>query len=128
MKRIRAKEQLDEFIFNAIESLRNGKKQPNEDTIHVTINEDLTSATMEQKERLATLLDQKKLLNKPHGGKNSYYKTQNNDNSSPQTPLPPTQLPIKPIINKNQNKKLISQNSLQDMSKFLHLTHFMSHC
>ena len=83
---------------------------------------------MEQKERLATLLDQKKLLNKPHGGKNSYYKTQSNDNSSPQTPLPPTQLPIKPIINKNQNKKLISQNSLQDMSKFLHLRHFMSHC
>ena len=59
VKRIRAKEQLDEFIFNAIESLRNGKKQPNENTIHVTINEDLTSATMEQKERLATLLDKK---------------------------------------------------------------------
>ena len=26
-----------------------------------------------------------------------------NDNSSPQTPLPPAQLPIAPIINKNQN-------------------------
>ena len=25
-------EQLDELIFNAIESLRNNKKQPNEDT------------------------------------------------------------------------------------------------
>ena len=28
---------------------------------------------------------------------------QNSDNSSPQTPLPPTQLPITPIKNKNQN-------------------------
>ena len=28
---------------------------------------------------------------------------QKNDNSSPQRTLPPTQLPITPIINKNQN-------------------------
>ena len=35
-------EQLDELIFNDIESLRNNKKQPNEDAIHATINKDLT--------------------------------------------------------------------------------------
>ena len=32
IKRKRAMEQLDELIFDAIESLRNNKKQPNEDT------------------------------------------------------------------------------------------------
>ena len=59
---------------------------------------------MEQlKERLAVFLGKQNTLNKPQGRKNSYFKMRKNDNSSPQTPLPPTQLPIKPIINKNQN-------------------------
>ena len=59
---------------------------------------------MEQsKEQLAVSLGKEKQLNKTHGGKNSYYKMQNNENSPPQTPLPPTQLPVAPIINKNQN-------------------------
>lgn len=34
-------------------------------------------------ERLVVLLDKEKLLNKPHSGKNSYYKMQNNENSWP---------------------------------------------
>ena len=52
-----------------IESLRNKKKQPNEDTIHATINKDLTSVIIisvimvQLKERLAVFLDKKKLLN-----------------------------------------------------------------
>ena len=37
------------------------------------------------------------------GCENSYFEMQKNGNSSPQTPLPPTQLPITHIINKNQN-------------------------
>ena len=46
---------------------------------------------MEQlKERLVVLLEKEKVLNKPHAGSNSYHMTQNNDNSFPQTPLPPT--------------------------------------
>ena len=50
-------EQLDKLISNAIESLRNNKKQPKVDTVYATINKDLTSVTMEQsKERLAILL------------------------------------------------------------------------
>ena len=40
-------EELDEIIFNIIESLRNNKKEPNEDTRYATINKDLTSITME---------------------------------------------------------------------------------
>ena len=35
-------ERLGGLIFNAIESLRNNKKHPNEDIIHATINKDLT--------------------------------------------------------------------------------------
>ena len=97
-------EQLDELIFNAIKSFRNNKKQPNDYTIYATINKDLTSVTMEQlKEQLAVLLGKQKLLNKPRGGKNSCFKMRKNDNSSPQTPLSPTQLPITPTINNNQD-------------------------
>ena len=59
-------EQLDERIFNTIESLRSNKKPPNDYTIYATINKDLTSVTMEQlKEQLAVLLGKQKLLNKP---------------------------------------------------------------
>ena len=96
-------EQLDKFIFNAIQSLRHKKRQPNEDTIYATINKNLTSVTMEiLKERLTILLGKEKLLNKPQGGKNSYFKIQNHDNLSPQTPFLPIQLPKTPIIKKHK--------------------------
>ena len=50
--------------------------------MHGTTDKDLISATMKHlKERLAVLLDKENLLNKPQGRKNSYNKTQNNDNS-----------------------------------------------
>ena len=51
-------EQLDEIIFNAIESLKSNQKQSNENT----------PITMEKlKERLTILFCKEKLLNKPHG-------------------------------------------------------------
>ena len=97
-------EQLDELTFNAIELLRNNKRQPNDYTIYATINKDLTSVTMEQlKEQLAVLLGKQKLLNKPYGGKNSCFKMRKSDNSSPHAPLPPTQLQITSTINNNQD-------------------------
>ena len=37
------------------------------------------------KERLTILLSKEKLLNKRHGGNNSYFEMQKNDNLSPQT-------------------------------------------
>ena len=40
-------EELDELIFNIIESLRNNKKEPNEDTRYAATNENLTSVTIE---------------------------------------------------------------------------------
>ena len=50
-------EQLDEIIFNAIESLKSNQKQSNENT----------PITMEKlKERLTILFGKEKLLNKPH--------------------------------------------------------------
>ena len=76
IKRKRDIDQLDEIIFNAIESLRNNQKQLNENT----------PVTLEKlKERLTILLSKEKLLNKRHGGNNSYFEMQKNDNLSPQT-------------------------------------------
>ena len=60
INRKRATEQLDEIIFNTIESLGNNQKQPNEDT----------SVTME---KLTILLGKEKRSNKPHRGSNSYF-------------------------------------------------------
>ena len=78
-------EQLDEIIFNAIESLRNNQKQLNENT----------QVTMEKlKERLTFLLGKEKLLNKHHRENNSYFEMTT-------CPLKPTPLPKTPIINKN---------------------------
>ena len=67
---------LDEIIFNTIESLRNNQNQLNENT----------PVTLEKlKERLTILLSKEKLLNKSHGGNNSCFVMQKNDNLSPQT-------------------------------------------
>ena len=64
-------EQLDEVIFNAIESLRNNEKQLNGDT------------PMEKlKELLTILLGTEKNLNKCYWGNNSYIEMQKNDNLS----------------------------------------------
>ena len=60
INRKRATEQLDEIIFNTVESLGNNQKQPNEDT----------SVTME---KLTILLGKEKRSNKPHRGSNSYF-------------------------------------------------------
>ena len=69
-------EQLDEIIFNVIESLRNNQKQLSENT----------PVTMQKlKERLTILLDKQKLLDKRHRGNNSYFEMQKNDNLFPQT-------------------------------------------
>ena len=69
-------EQLDEIIFNVIESLRNNQKQLSENT----------PVTMQKlKERLTILLEKEKLLDKRHRGNNSYFEMQKNDNLFPQT-------------------------------------------
>ena len=75
-KRKIAMDQLDEIVFNAIESLRNNQKQPNE----------VTPVTMKKlKERLTISLGKEKTLDKPHGGNYSCFEMQKNGNLFPQT-------------------------------------------
>ena len=76
-------EQLDSSIFEAITKLRNNKKQPNESNIYTLILKDSKSLVKKDlEERLITLTKENKLLNKPCGGKNSYFTIEEeNDNS-----------------------------------------------
>ena len=77
-------EQLDSSIFEAITKLRNNKKQPNQNNIYTLILKDSKSLVKKDlEERLITLTKENKLLNKPCGGKNSYFTTEEeNDKNS----------------------------------------------
>ena len=69
-------EELEEQIFDTITSLRNSKKQPNEDTIYCTISKTKTTKSLNKetlREALNKLVSSKKLKVKLHNGKNSYY-------------------------------------------------------
>ena len=69
-------EELEEQIFDTITSLRNSKKQPNEDTIYCTISKTKTTKSLNKetlREALSKLVSSKKLKVKLHNGKNSYY-------------------------------------------------------
>ena len=84
-------EQLEDIIIKSIETLRISKKQPNEETIHSIVKKEFPELTVEQlKEQLNKLLQEEKILNKPHGGKNSYYiiTNVNDKNVLPETPRP----------------------------------------
>lgn len=91
-------ESLENIICNTIETLRSNKKQPNEDSIHNAIIKEKPSITIEQlKEQLTILLQKEKLLNKPHGGKNSYYIIRDDNNLCSETPHPPLHPPETPV-------------------------------
>ena len=69
-------EELEEQIFDTITSLRNSKKQPNEDTIYCTISKTKTTKSLNKETlrgALSKLVSSKKLKGKLHNGKNSYY-------------------------------------------------------
>ena len=69
-------EELEEQIFDTITSLRNSKKQPNEDTIYCTISKTKATKSLNKetlREALNKLVTSKKLKVKLHNGKNSYY-------------------------------------------------------
>ena len=71
-------EQLDDIIYSSTEKIRSCKKQPNENTLFNIIKTELPEITIEQlKDWLTFLLQKEKLLNKPHGGHNSYYNIKN---------------------------------------------------
>ena len=62
---------------------------------------------------------QKKILNKPHGIKNSYFKMQKNDNLSTHIPLIPMQLPETPIINKKNKYINIESNISEKLKQYV---------
>ena len=69
-------EELEEQIFDTITSLRNSKKQPNEDTIYCTISKTKATKSLNKetlREALSKPVSNKKLKVKLHNGKNSYY-------------------------------------------------------
>ena len=66
-------EELEEQIFDTITSLRNSKKQPNEDTIYCTISKTKTLNKEILRQALNKLVSSKKMKVKLHNGKNSYY-------------------------------------------------------
>ena len=69
-------EELEEQIFDTITSLRNSKKQPNEDTIYCTISKTKTTKSLNKEtlwEALSKLVSSKKMKVKLYNGKNSYY-------------------------------------------------------
>ena len=68
-------EELEEQILNLITSLRNSKKQPNEDTIYCIISKTKTTKSLNKEtlqEALNKLVNSKKLKVKLHNRKNSY--------------------------------------------------------
>ena len=67
-------EKLDSSIIEAITKLRNNKRQPNEKNIYTLILKDAKSpAKKDLEERLMTLTKENEIINKPYGGKNSYF-------------------------------------------------------
>ena len=69
-------EELEEQIFDTIKSLRNSKKQPNEDTIYCTISVTKTTKSLNKETlrgALNKLVSSKRLKVKFNNGKNSYY-------------------------------------------------------
>ena len=76
--------QLDSHIFNAITKLRNNKKQPNENSIYNYILKTVESLTAEKLEdRLRDLIKAKKLKNKHHSGRDSYFIVENEGSTFP---------------------------------------------
>ena len=74
IEEIRVTEQLNNLIYDDISTLRRYKKQPNEKELHSLISSNLESLSKEELgEPLNCLVNELKLKNKPHNGKNYYY-------------------------------------------------------
>ena len=93
-------EQLSDYILDAIITLRQKKKQPNEDSIFNILTSKMESLTKEKLDsQLNELIKKQRIYNKPHCGNNSYYVYKQVDNLVPATKPPPLDLsktPLKP--------------------------------
>ena len=79
-------EKLNDYIEDAITTLRQKKKQPNEDSILNILTSKMESIT---KTKLNKLIKQQRIYNKPYCGNNSYYVCEQVDNLVP-IEKPPT--------------------------------------
>ena len=93
-------EQLNDYILDAIITLRQKKKQPNEDSVFNILTSKMESLTKEKLDsQLNELIKQQRIYNKPHCGKKSYYVYEKVDNLVPTEKPPPLDLsktPLKP--------------------------------
>ena len=83
-------EQLSDCILDAIITLREKKKQPNEDSIFNILTSKMESLTKaELDSQLNELIKQQRIYNKPHCGNNSYYIYEQDENLVPTEKPPP---------------------------------------
>ena len=67
-------EEFDNCIYNAINRIRDNRRQPNEDALFDLLTHDLESLNKDDFiNRLTYLVETKAIINKPCGGRNSYY-------------------------------------------------------
>ena len=83
-------ERSNDYILDAIITLRQKKKQPTEESILNILASKMASLTKEKiHSHLNELIKQQRIYNKPHCGKNSHYIYNQVDNFVPtETPLP----------------------------------------
>ena len=106
-------EQLNDYILDAIITLRQKKKQPNEDSILNILTSKMESITKTKLDsQLNQLRNQQRIYNKPHCGNNSYYVCEQVDNLVPTEKPPPLTLSKTPL-----EPSTVSLESPKDPSK-----------
>ena len=76
---------LDDIIINAINTIRKNKKRPDETSIYKFLNKNLENANLTKitiDERLTSMSNNNRVINKLTNGKNYYFVT-NNESSEP---------------------------------------------
>ena len=106
-------EQLNDYMLAAIITLRQKKKQPNDDLILNILTSKMESLTKTKLDsQLNELIKQKRIYNKPYCGNNSYYVCEQVDNLVPTEKPPPSTLSKTPL-----EPSAVSLESPKDPSK-----------
>ena len=119
-------EQLNDYILHAIVTLREKKKQPNEDSIFNILTSKMESLTKEKLDsQLNELIKQQRIYNKPHCGNNSCYVYEQVENLLPTEKSPPLDFEtINNIfsISKSPIKSLISNTTRNTLNRTIKVT------
>ena len=106
-------EQLNDYMLAAIITLRQKKKQPNDDSILNILTSKMEALTKTKLDsQLNELIKQKRIYNKPYCGNNSYYVCEQVDNLVPTEKPPPSTLSKTPL-----EPSTVSLESPKDPSK-----------